>query len=174
MDGCTCEGWYNEMTTITLKGIIDEDFVNYKHPSMTLMFPTCTFKCEHDCGQPVCQNSSIVKQPDIEVNIDKLCERYINNKISRAIVCQGLEPFDSFDELLSFIAELRIKYQCDDDIVIYTGYNSNEIQTYINILRKYKNIIVKFGRYIPDSEEVYDSTLGVKLASSNQYAVKIS
>ena len=120
------------------------------------------------------QNSSIAKQPDIEVNIDKLCERYINNKISRAIVCQGLEPFDSFDELLSFIAELRIKYQCDDDIVIYTGYNSNEIQTYINILRKYKNIIVKFGRYIPDSEEVYDSTLGVKLASSNQYAVKIS
>ncbi len=159
---------------ITLKGIIDEDSVNYKKWSMTLAFSKCSFKCDCDYGKPICQNSALVKQPDIKVNIDKLCERYINNKISRAVVCQGLEPFDSFDELLSFIAELRIKYQCDDDIVIYTGYNSNEIQTYINILRKYKNIIVKFGRYIPNSDQVYDSTLGVKLASSNQYAVKIS
>ena len=28
-----------------LKGIIDEDFVNYKVPCMVLEFPYCDFKC---------------------------------------------------------------------------------------------------------------------------------
>ena len=33
-----------------LKGLIDEDFVNYKDPSLFLIFPFCTFKCEKECG----------------------------------------------------------------------------------------------------------------------------
>ena len=33
---------------MVVKGIVDEDFVNYKVPSMTIMFPYCDFKCEVD------------------------------------------------------------------------------------------------------------------------------
>ena len=32
------------------------------------------------------------------------------------------------------------------------------------------NIIVKFGRFIPNSPHIYDTLLGVELASNNQYA----
>ena len=39
------------MSEIILKGIIDEDFVNYRVPSMTLMFPKCSFKCEKEYGE---------------------------------------------------------------------------------------------------------------------------
>lgn len=159
---------------ITLKGIIDEDSVNYKKWSMTLAFPKCSFKCDCDYGEPICQNSALVKQPDIQINIDKLCERYLSNKITHAIVCQGLEPFDSYNELYAFISTLRNKYNCKDDVVIYTGYKPEEIVMGTMQLKKFENIIIKFGRYIPDSEEVFDELLRVRLASSNQYAVKIS
>lgn len=160
------------MSTITLKGIIDEDFVNYKVPSMTLMFPKCSFKCE--IGKAVCQNSKLALEPDITVDIDKLCQRYLNNKISRAIVCQGLEPMDSFDELLEFVKILRNFYKCDDEIALFTGYFEHEISDEIALLSEYKNIIVKFGRYLPDQEPHYDEVLGIKLASDNQYGKRIS
>ena len=85
---------------------------------------------------------------------------------------QGLEPFDSWNDLKSFIHELR-EY-CNDDIVIYTGYDKNEVIEKINELSKYTNIIVKFGRYVPNQKKHFDDLLGLYLASNNQYAEKIS
>lgn len=159
------------MSEIILKGIIDEDFVNYRFPSMTLMFPKCTFKC----GAEYCQNSALVRSDNITVDIGDLCKRYINNPITEAIVCQGLEPFDSWDELYELIWTLRIHFDCHDDIVIYTGYNRNEIKNKIEKLQRLaSNIVIKFGRFVPNQEFHYDETLGVKLASDNQYAERIS
>lgn len=132
------------------------------------MHSYCTFKC----GEGYCQNSELAKAPIIEMNINNLVDRYINNPITEAVVMQGLEPFDSWNDLKSFIHELR-EY-CNDDIVIYTGYNKNEIIEKINELSKYTNIIVKFGRYIPNQEKHFDDLLGVYLASNNQYAEKVS
>ena len=151
-----------------IKGLISEDLVNYKKPSMTIIFPYCTFKC----GEGYCQNSELAKAPIIEMNVNNLVDRYINNPITEAVVMQGLEPFDSWNDLKSFVHELR-EY-CNDDIVIYTGYDKNEIIEKINELSKYTNIIVKFGRYIPNQEKHYDEVLGVYLASSNQRGEKIS
>ena len=158
------------MIPITLKGIIDEDFVNYKVPSMTLMFPKCSFKC----GETICQNSGLLDADNITIDVDTLCKRYINNLISEAIVCQGLEPFDSFTELVALISRLRIQYDVMDDFVIYTGYEKPEIEDKITKLSAYKNIVVKFGRYIQDDNPHKDDILGVILASSNQYAERIS
>lgn len=151
-----------------IKGLISEDLVNYKKPSMTIIFPYCTFKC----GEGYCQNSELAKAPIIEMNVNNLVDRYINNPITEAIVMQGLEPFDSWNDLKSFVHELR-EY-CNDDIVIYTGYDKNEIIEKINELSKYTNIIVKFGRYIPNQEKHFDNLLGVYLASNNQYAERIN
>ena len=155
-----------------LKGIIFEDFINYKKPSMVLEFPKCSFKCDKECGVQLCQNGNLVNEPNIEVDIKKVVDYYINNPITSSVVMQGLEPFDTYSQLLDFITELR--KQTDDDIVIYTGYYKNEIEDYINELSQFKNIIIKFGRYIPDQQDHYDDILGVKLASDNQYAERIS
>ena len=151
-----------------IKGLISEDFVNYKKPAMTIMFPYCTFKC----GTEYCQNSPLSKTEDIEMNITDIVIRYLNNPITESVVMQGLEPFDSWDDLIEFVKQLR--ESINDDIVIYTGYYKEEIADKIALLSKYKNIIIKYGRYIPHQEKHYDEVLGVYLASSNQYAERIS
>ena len=151
-----------------IKGLITEDFVNYKKASMTIIFPYCTFKC----GKGYCQNSSLAKSPIIEISIDDLVNMYINNPITEAVVMQGLEPFDSWNDLKEFVQKLR-EYN-NDDIVIYTGYNKDEVIKYVKELSVYPNIIVKFGRYIPNQKKHYDDVLDTYLASNNQYAERIS
>lgn len=157
-----------------LKGIIWEDFTNYKKPSTTLIFPYCSFKCDKECGYAVCQNGSLAALPAKNINIITLIDTYLKNPITHSIVMQGLEPFDSWEEVYAFIFVLRKIYNNEDDIVIYTGYNKQEITQYINRLAKFKNIIVKFGRYIPNSPSRFDNLLEVNLASDNQYAELIS
>lgn len=160
--------------SITVKGIVDEDFVNYKVPSMTVMFPYCDFKCETD-GSNFCHNSSLINEQNIKINIGDLYRRYSTNKISEAVVCQGLEPFDSWDELNSLLFHFRIHEACLDPFVIYTGYIKEEIIDKIDFIQTmYSNIIIKFGRFIPYNNKHYDEVLGVFLASDNQYGEKIS
>lgn len=158
---------------IKIRGLIEEDFVNYKKPSMYIAFPYCTFKCDKECGYSVCQNSSLVINSEI-INIDeqKIVNRYIDNPITTSIVISGLEPFDSYKDLFILIKAFREKTL--DDIVIYTGYNKNEIENSIEELKQFKNIFIKFGRFIPNQQKHYDEVLQVTLASPNQYGEKIS
>jgi len=106
----------------------------------------------------VCQNSPLSAIDDISVNIEVIINRYINNPITKSIVCGGLEPFDSFNDLLQLISHLRV--YTNDDIVIYTGYNKEEIIDKIEKIIVYKNIIIKYGRFIPDQEKHFDEILG--------------
>lgn len=150
-------------------GIIDEDFINYKKASMYIGFPNCSFKC----GEGLCQNSSLTKQKRIDISYESIIVRYMNNNLTNAIVFAGLEPFDDYLEMFTLIKKFR--EVTEDDIVIYTGYNKDELTTEIDVIKQFgiKNIIIKFGRYIPNEELHHDEVLGVKLASNNQYAERI-
>ena len=170
-----------------IKQLIDEDFVNYKKPSMFIGFPSCTFKCEKECGEHCCQNNALAQAQNIEISTHKIVYRYLSNPITSAVVCGGMEPFDSFSDLLNLVETLRAYTM--DDIVIYTGYVKEELENgfyyignYSSITRKdaydyltsFPNIIIKFGRFIPNQQPHFDPTLGVTLASDNQYAERIS
>ena len=157
-----------------IKGLIDESFVDYKKPSMYIAFPFCNWKCERDAGCAICQNSQLAQEPIIEISELEIINRYVKNPITKAVVMSGLEPFDSIDELYSLCWELR--QYTNDDIVIYTGYTEEEVRQMTNDRRFYNipNIIIKFGRFIPNQEKHYDEVLGVELASPNQYARRIS
>ena len=127
-----------------IKQLLFEDFVNYKKPSMFIV-----------------------------VSNDTLIKWYLNNRITKAIVFGGLEPFEQFDELYDFIDRLRHVYSCHDTVVIYTGYNPDEISGQLIQLKRLGHIVVKFGRYVPGQEKHWDETLGVELASANQFAVEL-
>ena len=169
-----------------IKFLIDEDMVNYREPSMFIGFPYCSFKCEIDCGENICQNHPNYNSNFIDISVDDLCKRFINNDLSKAIVFGGFEPLDSPFDTETLIDTLRNKYSCDLPIIIYTGYTEDELngihkkdydgvnydklQAVFKQIISYDNIIIKFGRFIPNKESHYDSVLGVKLASDNQYA----
>lgn len=167
-----------------IKDITFEDFINYKEPSMYIAFPNCSFKC----GKELCQNSPLALAPTIEIDKDEVIKKYLANSITTAIVFGGLEPFDSQLDLLPFIDSLRMRYECDDPVIIYTGYTEEELESghfgklhnperqkeYYQLLLQYSNIIIKFGRYQPNQPGHMDPILGVKLASPNQYAKLVS
>lgn len=155
-----------------IKGITDEDFINYKKPAMFIAFPRCSFKCEKECGICCCQNSNLALSSGIEVTAAALVQRYVGNPISESVVIGGLEPFDTFDDLVELVDALRSKTQ--DDIVIYTGYNEDEVVDKLPRLTKHSNIIIKFGRFVPNDTKRYDEVLGIYLASQNQHAIKLS
>ena len=161
-------------STICLKNIVFEDFVNYKEPSMFLITCFCDWKCciEQGLDISICQNQPIAKDPNIDYEISKLIDLYLKNDITKSIVFGGLEPILQFNELYSFIEKFR--KVCDDTIIIYTGYKKEEIADKIFQLQNFKNIIIKFGRFIPNQDSHFDPVLGVNLASNNQYAQKIS
>ena len=156
-----------------LKGIIDYDCVNYKVPCLTLMFPKCDFKCDKLNGSQVCQNCALAKEKTLQISVERIYDYYLKNPLTKAFCFQGLEPFDSFDDLLHFVISIRIKYDCQDPIVIYTGYYPEEVSNYVKELKQYSNIIVKWGRFIMNHQPHFDDVLGVTLASENQYGEKI-
>ena len=153
-----------------VKNIVYEDVANYKETSMFIATPRCTLKCDKVNGCQVCQNSELLKSRDIIIDTDKVIQKYLANKLTHAIVFGGLDPIDTFEDLILFIDRLRTRYKCNDTIVIYTGYEKGEDPVIENFLRHYDNIIVKWGRYIVGDEPHYDELLGVKLASNNQWS----
>lgn len=162
---------------MTLKGFQEESFVQYKKPCMFLGTSKCDFKCDRECGSHVCQNGELAKAPAFYVPDEELYERYINNPLTSSIAIGGLEPFDTIMEVLLFVDYVR-RFEVDiSDIVIYTGYTEEELNSKfkdeLNKLKTYKNIYLKVGRYIPNQQPRYDEVLGVMLASDNQYGIKL-
>lgn len=161
-----------------IKGITDEDFVNYKVPSMFIATSKCNFKCDRECGRQICQNGTLAKQKNMNVKCEDIVTRYLANPITHAIVFGGLEPMDQFDDVCALIILLRTRFvgNCQDDVVIYTGYTKDELEkkNYLRFLRSYGNVIIKYGRFIPDQAPHFDPVLGVNLASDNQYAERLT
>ena len=166
-----------------IKGIEAENFENFKAPALFIAFPRCSFKCDKEAGCAVCQNSALASSPSIDMSVEAIVDLYVSNPMTEAIVCGGLEPFDSLDDLICLILNLR--YRTSDPIIIYTGYTEeeiesmeyrigNELKPVLDILKVYENIVIKFGRYIRNQNKHWDNLLGVELASLNQYAKVVS
>lgn len=160
---------------IRYKRIIDERFDDYKDVSLFIGSCFCDFKCCKEAELPIeiCQNSHLNNENTKTITYKEFFDRYINNPITSSIVIGGLEPILQINEILGLIKYFR-KNNITDPFIIYTGYKESEINSKIEALSKFENIIVKFGRYIPNQQKHFDKVLGVELASDNQYAVKIS
>lgn len=166
-----------------VKGIIDEDFVNYKKPSMFISTSKCDFKCDKEAGCQVCQNSDLANSPTIEIDDDEIIQRFNSNPITEAIVFGGLEPL--YGSGLNHVGDFHHFSYCilelnkGTDIVVYTGYYPSEIhysdfQFWYSMTNAIKgNLIFKFGRFIPDRPHRFDEVLGVELASDNQFAINL-
>lgn len=160
-----------------LLDIVDYDIVNYKDPAMFLIFSVCKgFKCEKENNED-CPNRALEGMKKVEVSAESVLQRYNNQSLTRAIVCGGLEPFDTPDSLTELVTVLQ-KHDFSDTLVIYTGYDEGETETDSVLYNLYMkkpcfDLVVKHGRYIKSLAHLtYDDNLGVSLASRNQSAIK--
>lgn len=96
----------------------------------------------------------------------------------------------SYTDMIDIIIRLRKLYKCIDDIVIYTGYNMEElldindehgsILPIIKIVNEYDgDIYIKYGRYKEwqynkHNPSYFNNLLGVNLPTANQYVIKYS
>lgn len=160
---------------IRIVDYLPEDFINYKAPGMYLAYPKCSFKCDIECGLDVCQNSSLAMAKSVTVDENALCRAYKANPITECIIFAGLEPFDTPEDMYTMLLALR-NNNINDPVIIYTGYTEDELN-YSGHIEKikddFKNVIIKFGRFIPNRPHHLDEVLGVELASDNQYAKQI-
>ena len=121
----------------------------------------------------MCQNEPLARAPIQDIPNESIYEAYSSNPITKAVVIGGMEPMLQFGEVKALIELFRSRGD-QSPFVIYTGYYPEEITEQLGLLRPLGNIIVKFGRYIPDHQERFDANLGVTLASGNQFARKLS
>ena len=134
-----------------IKNLIDEDFVNYKEPSMFIATSSCTFKCDKEAGCQVCQNSQLAAAPSVEISAAELWERYLNNPITSAVVIAGLEPFDTPDDLIAFLEEGRrqdVLKKKFTTIVIYTGYTEEEVCNQFDWIYEYLDVLFLIKNHI--------------------------
>lgn len=155
--------------------MIEENNLNHYYKNGLLIATVnCDWKClkESNLSLDVCQNSHTNKMKTKTIEVSKLVCMFEENLMSDCVIFAGLEPMLQIEEIVKFIEVFRVSN--DSDVIIYTGYYKKEIEDTVNRLKKYDNIIIKFGRFIPNVDSVYDNVLKIKLVSGNQYAEKIS
>lgn len=170
------------MNVVKVKHIVMEDSVNYKKLAMFVSMGRCAWKCCHVNGgfdKKICQNDDLRATPDKEIDLVWLCDQYVNNPLVSAMVLGGLDPLDDMDETMKLCKAFRSV--TEDTIVIYTGYNEDEVVDKVDQLRIFSthsdesgtNLVIKFGRYVPGVESRFSPVLGITLASLNQTAKHI-
>lgn len=142
-----------------------ETFIDYKKTSMYIAFPVCSLNCKN------CHNKELRNKNTVELDYKTIVDYILNNPIIESVVLSGMNPMDSFDDVVGLIKELRKKSNMD--VVIYSGKLKYELKKEISVLKSFSNIIVKFGEYKENDIPIYSEVLGINLASSNQYARRI-
>ena len=95
--------------------------------------------------------------------------------IARGVTEEEVVQFSQLGEELRTTRKPTIKDRMGMSSIDYaTLFKKEEILNHINWLQQFENIIIKFGRYIPNQGKHFDEILGIWLSSDNQYAEEIS
>ena len=75
-----------------VKGIIEEDFANYKSPAMFINTCFCDFKCCNEAGLDigVCQNAPLAQAAIKQIADDVIYRHFASNPITKAVVIGGI------------------------------------------------------------------------------------
>lgn len=161
-----------------VRKLLTERFQDYKVPCMYLAACFCDWKCCPDRPY-ICQNNPVAKLPIQDIPDDEILDAYLADPITSAIVIAGLEPLLQVREVVSLIRR-AVERGIATTFVIYTGYTAAEAKV-IGFFDELSatgfgngvEVIMKYGRYIPDQKPHFDDVLGVELASDNQYGERV-
>ena len=149
--------------------------LNY-YKEVSLLIPigvSCTWKCEGCINKKHDSEYARLTPP-----LKDIMTLYKENVMAKAVVLAGLEPLDNLCDLKAFIRSFREQF--DDPIVIYTGYDLDDIwasceltEVFKEVLLKDRNMVIKFGRYMKDRPRKWNDALELYLESDNQWVLRI-
>lgn len=160
--------------TVELIDVKTDDVIDYKNTALLLVFPKCNKSC------PGCQNEHLRGAETKIYVINDIINLYNRLSEHKAIVCAGLDPLDSMEDIENLLEAFNASADmCKPvDFVIYTGYTIEEMEETVQdylfqgwVKSKNMRLIVKYGRYDKNNNHKYVSkTLGIELAGNNQKA----
>lgn len=145
-----------------IQNIIHNESVSYKRPVMRIELPS-----NESVNLHINEISAVVADNDI-------IKSYLFNESTKAIYIIG-DLITQFSEIFNFITKLRNDFYCYDNIIIFTEHNEAELNSIINALQMFRNIIIRFKNddITQGSLTHYDDSLGIYIPD-NQYAKRIS
>ncbi len=144
---------------ISYKGIEDERLGDAPFIGALLIAPTCTLQC------PMCFHNDLKRQEPFISTSNRLIERIKSNPFHEGIIFGGLEWSDTPEELTQMVLAAL---EADLKVMIYTGRSEEHFQQYLPDLL-HLPIWIKFGRYDVTLQSQTHYSMGIKLASTNQY-----
>lgn len=144
---------------VSYKGIIHERAEDAPFMGALIIGVSCRNNCRN------CFNQHLKDKPTYTKFVDEIIEEVQQNQFNDGIILAGLEWSEQPDDTIALISgatEVGLK------VILYTGLTDYEL--YRRIPRKFLvGSYVKFGAY--DETKAADNykSLGVKLASTNQY-----
>jgi organic radical activating enzyme len=144
---------------VSYKGIIHERAEDAPFMGALIIGVSCRNNCRN------CFNQHLKDKPTYIKFADEIIEEVQQNQFNDGIILAGLEWSEQPDDTIALIScatEVGLK------VILYTGLTEYEL--YRRIPRKFLvGSYVKFGAY--DETKAADNykSLGVKLASTNQY-----
>ena len=144
---------------VNYKGIIHERAEDAPFMGALIIGVSCRNNCRN------CFNQHLKDKPTYIKFADEIIEEVQQNQFNDGIILAGLEWSEQPDDtiaLISCAAEVGLK------VILYTGLTEHEL--YRRIPRKFLvGSYVKFGAYDENKAANNYKSLGVKLASTNQY-----
>ena len=126
-----------------------------------------------DChkGCKGCCHADRRNTPCYEDTGQDIIQKVLDYKFSSGIILAGFEWSETPEEMLELIRLARLN---NLEVIVYTHHTEQSLRCLIPELYQYKGVYVKYGEYVESLRVDTYSSMGVKLASTNQYIKVIS
>jgi organic radical activating enzyme len=148
---------------IKYKGIIHERVEDAPFVGALIIADRCSRNCKN------CFNESLKSKTSIENTAYEIIKEVKSNPFNNGIILSGLEWTEQKDDLIELVSlAKRSRLQ----VMIHTGLTE---ESFFRILDRniFENCYIKFGEYEEHLSSNIHESMGVRLASSNQYIVYI-
>lgn len=147
---------------ILIKGIFHERTEDAPFIGALICANNCNFNC-NDCINQDLKYSTGYYMEDTEI-----IKEVLSNIFNKGIILSGLEWTLQSAEMLKLI-DLALDNNLE--VILYTGMIKEDFFNKFPQL-KYKNILIKFGKFNKELYVENYKVYGIKLASSNQEIIK--
>lgn len=150
---------------IDIAAIIHNDGINGPGLRTTVFTQGCKHACEGCHSEHTWKFNIGTKYTE-----EELYKEITKNKLDKGITFSGGDPVYQYKKLISVVQKLK---EAQYDLMLYTGFSKEELETMMNKHPPLKDFIIPFDRIVTDRFVLAERDLTMKFRGSrNQRIVK--